>query len=194
MSRCERAALYKFLSECYYVPDESLLAAVRNLGRTAHAPYPELARTVPGTNGLETLKIDHSRLFIGPYKLLAPPYGSTYLDDHARVMTGSTMDVREWYREQGLGLAISGPPDHIIVELEFMHYLICRQIDADYNSDSAMQVQYAQKRELFVRSHLSRWIPDFVTTVEANAETDFYKTLARITKHIVSGEYMTAHR
>ncbi|MBM2831889.1 MAG: torD6, partial [Dehalococcoidia bacterium] len=41
-------------------------------------------------------------LFVGPYRLLAPPYWSAYLEDARVVMGDSTMDVKNRYREEGL--------------------------------------------------------------------------------------------
>lgn len=44
----------------------------------------------------ETLAQAYQRLFIGPYALPAPPWGSVYLD-HENVLFGdSTLDLREW--------------------------------------------------------------------------------------------------
>ena len=86
-----RALLYKILSECFYPPEA------------------------------ESLKSDFSRLFIGPFKLLAPPYGSIYLDGNSCLMGASTMEVRQLYRNEGLNPVIKEAPDHIAIELEFMY-------------------------------------------------------------------------
>ncbi len=52
---------------------------------------------------MEPLKVEFSKLFVGPYKLFAAPYGSVYLDDERKVMGDSTLDVKNRYREAGLG-------------------------------------------------------------------------------------------
>ena len=169
-SNCESAALYMLLSECYYAPDEALLSTIREIGEKARGPYSELARTAPQADGLEALRIDHAKLFVGPFNLLAPPYGSTYLETGGRLMSDSTMDVGDWYRGEDLALALDDAPDHIILELEFMHYLVCMQILAAHRSDALMEASYRQKRRSFVESHLGKWISRFAAKVGTNAD------------------------
>lgn len=54
----------------------------------------------------ETLAQAYQRLFIGPYALPAPPWGSVYLD-HENVLFGdSTLDLREWMLENGIDIAL----------------------------------------------------------------------------------------
>lgn len=62
----------------------------------------------------ETLAQAYQRLFIGPYALPAPPWGSVYLD-HENVLFGdSTLDLREWMLENGIDIALTQnePEDH----------------------------------------------------------------------------------
>ena len=69
---CQRANSYKFLSECYYLPDEELIQKVFDIAQTEPF-FAELGNCIPSGLELESLKIDYTRLFIGPFKLLAPP-------------------------------------------------------------------------------------------------------------------------
>ena len=64
---------------------------------------------------LEAFKVEFSRLFVGPYEMLAAPYGSVYLEDGRRMMGDSTLDVKNRYREAGLNTAktFKDAPDHI---------------------------------------------------------------------------------
>ncbi len=89
---CQRADSYKLLSECYYLPDEELIQKVVEVAKTDQF-FAELCKSVPSGVELESLKIDYTQLFVGPFKLLAPPYGSFYLED-SRIMGDSTIDVR----------------------------------------------------------------------------------------------------
>ena len=187
-SKCERSALYKFLSLCYCVPDGEMLTILRDLSESADEPYSELAGMVPGEDALRVLKIDHSRLFVGPFRLLAPPYGSVYLEGDGRLAAVSAVDVGRRFRQEGLELAIKEAPDHITAELEFMHFLISREIEATNRSDDVTASRYSRKRRSFVETHLGRWVSDFAANVRANAETEFYKTVALVTESLVSGE------
>ena len=39
-----------------------------------------MRKEIENDQNFEALKVDFARLFVGPYKLLAAPYGSVYLE------------------------------------------------------------------------------------------------------------------
>jgi TorA maturation chaperone TorD len=160
-----RGNSYKLLSECYYPPDEKLIKILNGLEKSRGGLYSEIARNIPGMSDIESLKVDYSKLFVGPYELLAPPYGSVYLEDARRVMGNSTMDAMNKYREEGLDSILKEAPDHIAIELEYMYFLSPQKACLD--------------------SHLGRWVSEFANNVEANGQTEFYKNLARCTRLFV---------
>ena len=185
-----RGEVYRLLSRCYYLPDEYTLAQVAELIEALKAIYPEtaeLALNMSGEMDLEQQKIDFSRLFVGPFKVLAPPYGSVYLEPGRRVMGDSTVDARNRYREAGLDFSdnLKEAPDHIAFELEFMYYLIYKELEALASSDRQTALAFLKKRWGFLVDHLGAWISDFAGVVEENATTNFYKSLARLTKVFV---------
>ena len=180
-----RGDSYKLLSECYYLPDEKLIKILNGLEKSRDGLYSEIARSIPGMSDIESLKVDYSKLFMGPYELLAPPYGSVYLEDTRRVMGNSTMDVRNKYREEELDIGLKEAPDHIAIELEFMYLLIFKQVEAIRNSDAGNVAGYLRKQKAFLETHLGMWVSEFANNVEANAQTKFYKDLARFTKLFV---------
>jgi DMSO reductase family type II enzyme chaperone len=176
-----RRDCYKVLADCYYLPDEGLLKTLKSLDKSRGNLQSELASNAPALNNIAALRVDYSKLFMGPYKLLAPPYGSVYLENTTRVMGDSTLDVKNRYAEEGLHVDLKEAPDHIAIELEFMYFLICKEVEAVMNSDSANTASYLRKQKDFLEVHLSIWVPDFVHNVEANAQTSFYANLARLT-------------
>lgn len=181
-----RASSYKLLSECYYSPDERLIKMLGSLEKSRGTGLIlELSKNVPAMDGLELLKIEYSRLFLGPFKVLVPPYGSVYLEDGRKVMGESTMDVKNWYREERLDMLLKEVPDHIAVELEFMYFLVFKQIEAIKDSDEEMAGNYLRKQASFLKTHLGKWAPEFTEKVEANAQTEFYKNLARLTRSFI---------
>ncbi|UCE19328.1 MAG: molecular chaperone TorD family protein [Gemmatimonadota bacterium] len=180
-----RRDTYKLLSECYYSPDEGLLNTLRESDTSRGSLYSEISKNSPTTNNVESLKIDYAKLFLGPYKLLAPPYGSVYLENARRVMGDSTMDIWYTYAEEGLRVDLKEAPDHIAIELEFMCFLISKEIEAALNSDSINTTRYLRKQKDFLENHLAIWVLEFTDTVEANAETEFYKHLARLTRSFI---------
>jgi TorA maturation chaperone TorD len=182
----QRRDLYKLLSECYYLPDEKLIKILNSLEKLGGELYSEIAKNTPVMSDIERLKIDYAKLFVGPYRLLAPPYGSVYLEDERRVMGNSTMDVRNWYREEGVDIVLKEVPDHIAIELEFMYLLIFKEVEAIRNSDFGSAAGYLKKQKAFLETHLGRWVSEFADNVEANAQTEFYKNLAQLTKSFVA--------
>ena len=181
-----RGNSYKLLSECYYPPDEKLIEILNGLEKSRGRLHSEIARNVPELTDIESLKIDYSKLFVGPYRLFAPPYGSVYLEDTRRIMGNSTMDVMNKYREEGLDIGIKEIPDHIAIELEFMYLLIFKQVEAIRNSNSENAVSYLRKQKAFLESHLGLWVSEFASNIEANGQTEFYKNLARSTKLFIN--------
>ncbi len=186
---CQRADNYKFLSDCYYLPDEGLMQKVVDISQTDSC-FVKLSSCVPPLAELESLKIDFSRLFVGPYKLLAPPYGSVYLED-GKLIGDSTMDVREWYEKEGLDIVIKDAPDHITMELEFMYFLITKQIEAIKDSNPQDVQSYLQKQSSFLQVHLARWLPGFAENVQQNAQAKFYVQLSAETNNFVQKDMKT---
>jgi TorA maturation chaperone TorD len=194
-----RSGAYKGLAECYHMPSSGLYYILIELEHQLEAldseasPYITLMRSewVGLGNENNDLRVDFARLFVGPYALLAPPYGSVYLDGERRVMGSSTMDVHTRYLNAGLEIAahFKEPPDHIAVELEFMHFLVVKEIEAILHSDADVAIKYFDHQEVFLKKHLAAWVPQFVSHVAENATTDFYKHLARATDLFIKQEY-----
>ncbi len=180
-----RGDSYKLLSECYYLADEGLIENLSGLDTKMGGTFSDIAKHCPRISDIASLAVDYSKLFVGPYGLLAPPYGSVYLEDTRRVMGNSTMDVRTKYEEEGLDIGLKEAPDHIAIELEFMYFLIFKQVEATRNSDSKSAASYLRKQKAFLETHLGIWVSEFADNVEANAQTEFYKNLARLTKSFV---------
>lgn len=114
------------------------------------------------------LHVAYAKLFVGPQKLLVPPYGSVYLDDGRRVMGDSTMAVINFYKKIGIKVSdkVKEMPDHIRIELEVMYYLLFKERYAlnDQDIESAQQYQLWQK-EFFV-NFLYPWIKEFAQRLE----------------------------
>jgi TorA maturation chaperone TorD len=105
-------------------------------------------------------------------------------------MGDSTLAAGECYQEVGLELApdFNGTPDHIAVELEFMHFLVVKELDAleGVNLDRARN--FRQKQRAFLERHLAAWVPDFSRSVAEQAQTVFYQNLAAATRIYIESE------
>jgi len=193
-----RMEAFQLLSDCYFLPDPGLSEKLETLERTmANVCVPAVVfiqymrkEFGAGTN-LDQLKVDFSKLFVGPYKLFAAPYGSVYLDSERKIMGDSTLDVKKRYREAGLDTAknFKDAPDHISAELEFMYYLIFKEIEAFSNSDTETGIGFIQKQKSFLEGHLLAWVPEFADSIIEYAENPFYLNLAKATKAFLKENY-----
>ncbi|MBU2608856.1 MAG: molecular chaperone TorD family protein [Chloroflexi bacterium] len=181
---CRRDS-YKLLSECYYLPEENLLSRLGSLDRSRGELFSEITQRIPQLTDMESLQIDFSGLFVGPYVLLAPPYGSVYLENKRMVMGESTLDVISQYKDEELDIGIKEAPDHIAIELEFMYFLIFREIEAIRNGQYDDAVKFLAKEKAFLTHHLSTWVPDFTDNIKKHAQTKFYQDLAHLTDSFV---------
>jgi TorA maturation chaperone TorD len=114
-----------------------------------------------------------------------------YLDDERKLMGDSTLDVKNRYRESGLDTATNfkDAPDHITAELEFMHFLIFKEIEACSNANMETAIGYIQKQKSFLEDHLMAWVPEFTSSIIKYAENPFYMNLARATEAFLKENY-----
>lgn len=185
-----RGDCYRFLSACFCQPQKNAFQEeklLQNLTKSLHRICPEAAIYSASMEesilkyGNEELLVEYSRLFIGPFGVIAPPYGSVYLDGERRVMGDSTMEVIRRYRNEGLSGSVDTRelPDHVAVELEFMSYLVFKEIKALETSDLRAAAAAAEKQERFSGELLRRWIPPFCERIKENTENGFYAALAQ---------------
>lgn len=180
---------YRFLSACFCQPqknvfqEENLLENLTMILREicpGAAPFSAAMEESLRKFGDEDLLVEYSRLFVGPFGLKAPPYGSVYLDGERRVMGDSTMAVIRMYEEEGLSghVEFADLPDHVSVELEFMSYLLFKEIEALRKSDIGSAFEAKRKQEKFLTEHLGRWIAPFCEKIKEETQNGFYSALA----------------
>jgi TorA maturation chaperone TorD len=194
-----RGDCYRFLSACFYQPERDLFLKedlFRNLASqteqvcpAASAAAGELEKAFSECSE-EQLTVDYARLFVGPHELLAPPFGSVYLDGERKVMGNSTLEVIEIYEAQGIVMdsEFKNLPDHITAELEFMHYLIHKETKALQMSDITGTLAFLKIQEHFLNRHLKRWIPPFCDNMKRGADCRFYTLLAAYTSLFIGGD------
>lgn len=193
-----RADLCRFLSACYYEPSpafaeerlfESMADVAGALDAELDVAASELGQAFAAAEP-QALLVDYTRLFLGPVRAVAMPYGSMWLPGDATLMQDSTMAVRELYAQGGfeLGDDFADLPDHVAVELEFLYVLLLAELDArQVGDDVALQATLSIRRQ-FLQAHLGAWVDAFASAVTANAGTPFYRLLAELTRRVVAGE------
>lgn len=183
-----RGECFRFLAACFYQPKKELLGdnifstLSQNLQLVCPAAVPFVQEMQRGfrSSTEEELIVEYARLFIGPFGLKSPPYGSVYLDSDCTVMGASTMKTIKFYEEEGLARdeEFHELPDHIAVELEFMYYLSYRRAEALQKSDLSAAEAYRLKQERFRACFLDKWVPPFCAQIQEETDNGFYSALA----------------
>lgn len=191
-----RAEGFRILAECYYPPGPGLKALANELDRCLIPVCPQTEHSIEAMQDEirreeepTRWSVDFARLFVGPFGVLAPPYGSVYLDGENRVMGSSTIHVLDLYREMNLGISeeFHEAADHVAAELEFMHFLSFKEGEAADRGDMEGARLFARKQKEFLGRHLGAWVCEFTDRIKAHAETDFYRSLAECTRAFVVG-------
>ncbi|MBU9858068.1 Tat proofreading chaperone DmsD [Rahnella bonaserana] len=122
----------------------------------------------------ESLGDAYQRLFVGPYALPAPPWGSVYLDKESVVFGDSTLALRQWMRENGIEphLTQAEPEDHIGLLLMMSAWLA-------ENSPALLNE--------FLTMHLLPWAGHYLELLRQNAEHPFYVGVAILAESTLCG-------
>jgi TorA maturation chaperone TorD len=196
----DRCIVYRKLADLYRPADrdmphamEALIASLTQLESNALPAAVQLRQAYAEVEDPVCLQVDFARLFAGPFLMLAPPYGSVYLDDKRIIMGDSTMDVQRRYRELGLEIAadFKEAPDHIAAELEFMHALIGRGAEAAVAEDIEVLTDSLLHQKRFLERHLSGWVPQFTARIAEHAESEVYRRLSEVTDQFIAEEVET---
>lgn len=194
-----REDVYRLLAACYYPPSTELIEenCCATLATLLESVAPDATKyagdavVAVGKSPLDSLAVEHARLFIGPFQLVAPPYGSIYLDDAKAVMGDSTAKVAAFYHACGLHLAddFHELPDHFAVELEFMSYLAFKQREAEVLGDQDEVIRVVSLQREFLDRFLMPWLAPFTSAIITDGEAPFYQAIARCTAAFINADY-----
>ena len=126
--------------------------------------------------GAAALQLDYTRLFIGSFKMYAPPYASFYLDDDHLMYGPTAVEIERVYAQFGIELDKDQHdlPDHIRFLLAFMAML------ADGFEKSGKR-DYALACEDFNAEYLTPWLGQFKENIDTYAEYPYFKALIDFT-------------
>ncbi len=192
-----RSDTYRLLAAAFYPPDREIFqeeGLCRNLEMLCSELCPDaVSHCQDMADGLqksstEELQVEHAALFVGPFELLAPPYGSVYLDGKHAIMSDSTVAVQKLYRQAGLELTEKEVPDHIALELEFASYLAGKIHGLQPATDRDEMERYLKLYGQFVQDTLLGWVPEFCQRIRSETKNVLYHSLASCLEKFVRRE------
>ena len=167
----------------YHDPVSRSGVAVRKWLALAHAEemweygLPESTRAIEALilSSKNTADVDlhreFNRLFIGPYSLPAPPWGSVYTDPESVLFGNATLGVRSWMRENAVKLHLQcrEPEDHF----GLMMLLVAWATENDVDDEQITEL---------LQSHLMPWAFRFLDLFEEGADLEYYSAAARLAR------------
>ncbi|MEQ4874554.1 Tat proofreading chaperone DmsD [Klebsiella oxytoca] len=159
-----------------FAPDSEqaapLVAALRDGSWRSQWPY----AVTDGLAALFAREDDEPlpELFIGPWALPAPPWGSVWLDKESVLFGDSTLALREWMRATGIALSEqrSEPEDHFGTLLLLAAWLCESAQDEAFNQLLAW--------------HLLPWSGRFLSVFVAEANQPFYQALGQLAQETLA--------
>ncbi len=191
----QRGDCFKLLAACFYEPEKQLFLEEHvgeKLGQLLDDQTQDGARAAREMQSAlqeqsqEKLSIDYAALFVGPFELLAAPYGSIYIEKKRLVMGDSTVNTARYYQEADLEVDIKEPPDHIVIELEFMYYLCSQEASAASNDLAAEAERFRVLQARFFHNAMEPWLEQFCETIMKATDNMFYVHLSECLRSFIA--------
>ncbi len=206
-----RNMIYRILAVSWYYPNmelvESLVegefAAVLNMclgciedEEKIEQLTDEYTRELIGRSNIRTLRRmltqDYTMLFLAPTpeNSVISLYESVYTCREHLLMQEAAVQTKRFYEQAGFQLkdSFKDMPDHIGVELEFMHWLTDMEYTALKQGNTSEGQRYLMAQKQFFQQHLSHWVQDFCHQVAERAESYFYREMAALTDKVMKQE------
>ena len=128
--------------------------------------------TAQGT--LDEILWEYRRLFVGPGHVAVPLWGSVYTDRECVVFGKATLELRHWMKANGIKRSEEekNPEDHFGTLLLLMSWIA-------RNKPECLDEYLCQ--------HVLPWAGHMLCLLESEAQLDFFKGLAIVTKATLDG-------
>ena len=120
-------------------------------------------------------QLAYTRLFIGSFKMEAPPYASYYLEEDHTINGRAALEVAAVYRQFGIELDSKefAPADHLRYLLSFLYLMAVRY-------EETGEEAFAEAYEDFRDEYVLTWIDAFQALVDRYAEAPYYPALVSL--------------
>jgi DMSO reductase family type II enzyme chaperone len=183
--------LYAALSRAFAFPQRSFHQEVVD-GRWLEGQRELLAalphRLSTGERGSWRVPADYDRFqseFIRLFEVgsrgraSCPLYSGHYAVDRLRAME----ELVRFYNFFGLRPAPGLMPDHLVVELEFVHYLAFKEAE-----DGADKTSFQLAQRDFLERHLTNWLPRLSAALKGERPLPFYRSLVALTNRFLAAD------
>jgi len=194
-----RSVVYRVLSHGLAYPTPDGVAELREedmpLTAAVAALLPDEVRTALSAVGEELERSDapaleeaYRGIFSHVHSADCPSYETDYTARDVWRQTRELSDIAGFYRAFGMDPRAERP-DHVAVELEFLHLVSYKAAWAAAGSGEQEHVEVcAQAEQRFMADHASRWMPGFAARVSALARGGFYGRLAELALALLRSE------
>jgi DMSO reductase family type II enzyme chaperone len=192
-----RAVLYRVASQAFRHPDQAwhaewctLAEAAREAARVCLEEDPAAAPLVSAvedvlarTRDLPGIVAEHARVLGHIPRAAATPYETEWTGAAGDLLQYHQIsDIASFYNAFGLelGQGCDERPDHITVELEFLHYLCVKEAWAAEQgwSDRVDFCRETEKR--FLSEHLARWANGLCSRLAVTSRGGFYESAGNL--------------
>jgi len=193
-----RSRFYDLLARAFAVPDPPFHQAIRDGAFAAQVsenlealPYAlalgdgDIVRELGEATGHRELQSEYIRLFdVGTPRPPCPLYGGEYKKGRKGVME----ELIRFYNYFGLHPSPRSRemPDHITIELEFMHFMVFREVAALHREQD--RTSYLRAERDFLKRHLCAWVPRLGERLRRQQPPAFYAALARLAEAFLSAD------
>lgn len=194
-----RSFAYRLLSQSLTYPTAAAVCALRTedlpaalevadlLPATVAQALQTFARVASRTEA-DVLQREHRRVFTHVVSADCPPNETVYTAKHVFQETLDLGDLSGFYRAFGLELAERERPDHISVELEFMHLVALKEAYARVRHTASRVRLCRQVQRAFLRDHLGRWAPLFAQLLARKAGAGYYAAAAALLQALLASD------
>ncbi len=178
----------KFLDELIY--NTSLIPQLNAL-MIGYTPLVEHTKDVMKDMALAEFEMKFTRAFDAGIPFPScPPYEGFYCGKPRSIVM---LEVSKFYDCFGLHVSREEGrrefPDHISIELEFLHFLTYKEAHSVGTDDEKMLKGYLLAQKDFLERHLIQWAPKFCFKLQNSEGMPFYTQLAQIMSRFIACEF-----